>query len=312
MDRVGATSGLSVLVVDDEEDIRRVLRRQLEKAGHRVETACDGASAVGQFVTGRFDVVVTDLVMPGTRGVELVKRVKTIDPETITIVLTGFGSLETAIEVMREGCDDYLLKPMPSLDHICRVVDRCRARRQIRRIASRRAASAAVEDDLAELVAGEAERRLGELQEHAASSGSRPGANRHEPRNVLIVDTDDDFLEIVSWALLEHGCEVATASTAAQALEMIPPGRFDAVIAERRLPDMDGADFIRRMREKAPGVPVVLVSAYAGSLERSRPADLGAVEVLPKPVKVATLVSLLDSLGARAAETTGHEKNSSA
>ena len=101
-----------ILVVDDEKIVRALIRRFLEAQGHQVEIAEDGAQALERFHGAAFDILITDLNMPRMGGVELTKRIKTEAPETIIIVLTGYATLDSALEMLRQGCDDYLLKPI--------------------------------------------------------------------------------------------------------------------------------------------------------------------------------------------------------
>jgi DNA-binding NtrC family response regulator len=118
-----------VLVADDDPDVREIVRRRLESDGHRVEIATDGVQAVKACRDVRFDVVVTDLNMPGLSGVEVIRRVKESCPQTVTIVLTGFGAMESAVEALRLGCDDYQLKPLNNLDEFVFSMEQCLARR---------------------------------------------------------------------------------------------------------------------------------------------------------------------------------------
>lgn len=101
----------SVLLVDDEESILTTLGFSLRKQGYQVETASNGQEGIDKFMSARPDMIVTDLMMEGTTGIDLLKEVKRIDPETEVIVLTGFASVDTAIEALQLGAFDYLQKP---------------------------------------------------------------------------------------------------------------------------------------------------------------------------------------------------------
>lgn len=101
----------SVLVVDDEAPIRRVLAGFLELEGFSVTTEPDGASALERLSHKRYDVVISDLKMPHVGGLELLETITALHPEALTVVMTGHGSVETAIEAMRAGAYDYILKP---------------------------------------------------------------------------------------------------------------------------------------------------------------------------------------------------------
>ena len=100
-----------VLVVDDEPGIREMLRVVLAGDGHRVITAASGPAALELLAVEAADLLVTDLAMPDMDGLELLRRASAVAPETPAIVITAFGSKETAIEAMRHGAVNYLEKP---------------------------------------------------------------------------------------------------------------------------------------------------------------------------------------------------------
>jgi len=156
-----------ILVVDDESSIRDTLRRYLHQAGHRVETAPDGIEALQTVEEGAFDIVITDLNMPRMGGVELVKRLKEYSPQTITIVLTGHGSLDSAVAVLHQGCDDYLLKPLNNFELIAHSIDRCLSRRNGFMMAASARKVSEAKDNVLALVVEEFESRLVELRGHA-------------------------------------------------------------------------------------------------------------------------------------------------
>src|ERR1700689_13755 len=101
-----------VRVADDEEGIRTFLAESLERAGHEVTQVADGAAAVRAAHEEPFDVVLTDLRMPGTDGMTVVRTVRTQQPDVEVIVLTAFGDVATAVEAMKLGAFDYLQKPV--------------------------------------------------------------------------------------------------------------------------------------------------------------------------------------------------------
>ncbi|MEA3436473.1 MAG: response regulator, partial [Thermodesulfobacteriota bacterium] len=102
---------LSIMVVDDEMIIRESFLHWFEKYGHVVGTASSGAKALKKLETFPFEVLFVDIKMPGMDGIELLERVKADYPDTIVIIITAYGSIETAVKAMKMGAADYLLKP---------------------------------------------------------------------------------------------------------------------------------------------------------------------------------------------------------
>src|SRR5579884_2445642 len=103
-----------VLVVGDDESLRRVTQVQLEQAGYEVSVAADGASAIATLQKSGQDLVLTDLKMPGMSGLELLHRIRKEYPDTVVIMITAFGSVDTAVEAMKAGAYDYITKPVRS------------------------------------------------------------------------------------------------------------------------------------------------------------------------------------------------------
>ncbi len=110
-----------ILVVDDEKSMREVLEIFLKGEGYEVAVAEGGGSAIEFAKKDIFDLVITDLKMPGMNGVEVLKNVKSISPNTIVVLITAFGSTESAIEAMKLGAYDYIQKPF-KMDDIRLVV----------------------------------------------------------------------------------------------------------------------------------------------------------------------------------------------
>jgi DNA-binding NtrC family response regulator len=119
-----------LLVVDDEKNIRQGLAAALQLEGHDVELSADGDEGWKRFQKGDIDLVITDLRMPGMGGEELLKRIGSESPGVPVIVLTGHGTVETAVEAMRNGAYDFLTKPV-NLDRLSLLVKRALQNREL-------------------------------------------------------------------------------------------------------------------------------------------------------------------------------------
>lgn len=104
----------AILVADDEKHLRSALFTALTRLGHAVELAENGQEALNKFQSQKFDLVITDLRMPQLDGLGLLKSLKKISPETPVIMMTAYGTVESAVDAMREGAQDFILKPFPS------------------------------------------------------------------------------------------------------------------------------------------------------------------------------------------------------
>lgn len=101
----------SVLIVEDDDVLRVRLARALRERGYETREAVDGDDALRQVRDDTPEYVVADLRMPGTSGLDVVREVKALDPATVVVVLTGYGSIATAVEAVRLGAAHYLTKP---------------------------------------------------------------------------------------------------------------------------------------------------------------------------------------------------------
>jgi len=112
-----------ILVVDDEANARSALAELLREEGLEVETAADAFKALGKLAAFTPHLVITDLKMPGMDGIELVKKLRAMDEPPAVIVMTAFGAVDSAVEALRSGAEDYLTKPL-NFDELLVVVDK--------------------------------------------------------------------------------------------------------------------------------------------------------------------------------------------
>ena len=102
----------AILIAEDHEVARKSIQQYLQREGYRVEEAADGESAIEAINASDFDLVITDLKMPSSSGLDVLKHVREVSPNTLVIVTTAFGSVDSAIEALRLGAQDYIIKPI--------------------------------------------------------------------------------------------------------------------------------------------------------------------------------------------------------
>jgi len=122
----------TILLVDDDSYIIRGVGKDLESEGYQVTTAESGEKAIGILNETTFDLVITDLIMEPLDGIDLLKRTKETSPDTMVMILTGFGDMTSAIEALRLNADDYILKPCEPEEMHFRV-SRCLEKLELRR-----------------------------------------------------------------------------------------------------------------------------------------------------------------------------------
>ena len=121
-----------ILIIDDDEDVRQLLAESLGASGYSVTSADSGERAIAAVRESPIDLVVLDLVLPRVDGLEVLKEITTLRPETAVIMITGHASVETAIKAMKMGAVDYVVKPF-RLEEVELIVERALERSRLRR-----------------------------------------------------------------------------------------------------------------------------------------------------------------------------------
>lgn len=113
--------GIKVLIVDDEDRFRSTLKKLLSVQGFEVFEAEDGLKALEKVKEEKFDIILLDVKMPGMHGIEALTQIKKLDPLPEIIVLTGHASVDVAVQMIKFGAYEYLLKPCPTEELIAKI-----------------------------------------------------------------------------------------------------------------------------------------------------------------------------------------------
>jgi DNA-binding NtrC family response regulator len=127
-----AENNIDLLIVDDDAEYRATVARRFSRRGYRVQEAPDGETALELAARRQYQVAVVDLVMPGLSGLELLQKLKAGSPDCEVVLLTGQGTIETAVEAMKRGAHDFLTKPFP-LAELEVIVQKAYEQRQLRK-----------------------------------------------------------------------------------------------------------------------------------------------------------------------------------
>ncbi len=113
----------SILVIEDKESMRKMVAQTLSEEGYQVETAADGPGGIEKVKSNRYDLVITDMKMPDMDGLDVLSSIKEINNDTAVIVMTAYGTIETAVSAMKKGAFEFITKPFDS-DHMLVLVDK--------------------------------------------------------------------------------------------------------------------------------------------------------------------------------------------
>ena len=235
-----------ILVVDDEEVVCRFLKRVLDGERSDVEVCHGGPEAIARLEDSSFDLVITDLKMPGVDGIGVLGKAKELDPLCEVIIITAYASVESAVEVMKLGAYDYISKPF-NVDRIRLVVDKALEKRRLLQAAGERDFYKRLSqlDGLTEVY----NRRA--FEELLAAEISRSDRFRR-PFSLLMVDLDDlkvindrlghqagdQVLKEVAWTLKTsvRNCDaVARYGGDEFAIILVETGKTDAMTTANRL-----------------------------------------------------------------------------
>ena len=121
---------MKILITDDDKNIRKVLGMELSDEGFDVDDAESGLRAIEMLEKGDYDVVLLDLNMPGLDGMEVLKKIRALEILAEVIILTGHGTVSTAVEAMKLGAHDYLTKPF-KMDELRVVIQKVQEKRKL-------------------------------------------------------------------------------------------------------------------------------------------------------------------------------------
>jgi DNA-binding NtrC family response regulator len=121
-----------VLLVEDKAELRAMLRKALERAGYCVEEASDGNSAIDKVRNRRYQLVLSDLKLPGNSGLDVLREARRVEPTLPVILVTAYGSVEEAVTAMKEGAFDFVQKPV-DLDHLKLLLERAAKQQELLR-----------------------------------------------------------------------------------------------------------------------------------------------------------------------------------
>ena len=255
--------GRSILVVDDSPQARAWLSEQLVALRFNVRTAESGEAALVALRTQRFDVILMDWMMPGIDGIETTRRIHsdlglTAIPEVIMVTAHGREAIQEAAESV--GVSRFLIKPVDAsllLDTIVEVLGADTMRPQAP------PAGALADTTLA-------------------------GAH------VLLAEDNPVNQQLAIEMLASAGVTVDVAENGAEALSHAAERRYDAILMDIEMPQMDGYTAARALRERAPnGAPIIAMTAHASIDYRRRCLDAGMVDVITKPVMFEDLIATL-------------------
>jgi len=285
-----------VLIVDNEKDLAGMLSLIIKDLGTEVAVANGGKECLEILVKQDFDVVILDVWMPGLNGIKTLKEIKKGYPLVEVIILTGHGTVHDAVQAMKIGAFDYLLKPV-DYDELLSKLEAAATRKHKQEERIKKA-------DTQSFFQEETERREEGLsiQEdvHTEPIKQKSKLNSSKiPANVLIVDDEKEFVEMLALRLETAGEDVLSAYSGNECLEILNQKEIGVVLLDIEMPGMGGIETLKKIKEKYPLVEVIILTAYATIETAVQGMKLGAYDYLLKPPDFVEIKSKLKSAGRR-------------
>lgn len=269
----------SLLFVDPDPKFAGSLAELFQSRGFEATTAESGEAARVVLAHRRFDLILTEIRLPGITGFELIREARAHDPHQAFAVLTGAESFFDALEAIRLGAREYLVKHLDRVDFLVEslqaVVRRLFAERERRELL---ASVTEVHDELLKSLV-HLEKENVQLEERLG----RVAPLGLTDYRILVVDDEPMVAAVLKELFVENGIGVDVVGTVGEANARVDAGDIHLVFADKNLPDATGLEVLRHVKERHPEVEVVMMTGY-GSLESAIEAlDVGAAGYVLKP-----------------------------
>lgn len=280
-----------ILIVDDDREQRELLAEVLAAQGYRTEGLASGPEALGRARGDPPDLIVLDVAMPDMDGFEVCRHLKA-DARTAAvpiIFVTGLSALQDKEQGLLAGAEDYVTKPVDLADFLARV----RALLRVRHLTLEldRMLAYLQELEAARRAAGRAAGGMGPGEGSQGKPGSGDAAGRGErPGHVLLVDDDRLIRELYGKILEAAGYKVTEAASAPEAYGAVACG-VDVVLLDVMMPEVSGLEALGRLRQVAPDVPVLILTAHQTAQNAIAALRGGAFDFIVKGMKHDVLLN---------------------
>jgi len=265
-----------ILLMEDESSVAQGLQIVLEEEGYGVDVALTGQSALETLEDKNFDLLVADLRLPDMDGMEVIRRVKSEKAETKVIVITGYANVPSAVEAMKTGVIDYLPKPFTEEEFMERVERALMAGREVLPKAI-----------LESTETGKAEMGIDRIEETTKEDTAG------QPQ-ILLMEDEYSVAQGLQMVLKEEGYGVDVAMTGQSALDTLNNKGFDLLLADLKLPDIDGMDVIKQVKDESPETKAIVITGYSTVSSAVDGLKVGISDYLSKPFTEEELLASVD------------------
>ena len=265
-----------IFVIEDELTILNGLLKMLSSWGYQVKSSTSGLKGIECLRSEKYDLVITDLRLRDIGGTEVLRRIKAASPEIKIIVLSGsLGEISTA-EIEALGVFRLLEKPVSRKD-IRLAVQKAFGINE----AVHKGKNLILTADLSAVPAQAEGKEAAELSSPSTAKDEQMGA--FSKGRILVVDDEEELSNSIKKLLTIKNYNVTTASDGIKAIEKIKSEKFDLILMDIRMPNMDGIESVKNVKKINPEAFIVMMTGEAGNDEIEKALEVGGYAVLRKP-----------------------------
>ena len=286
-----------ILVVDDELALRESLAGWLERDGYEVEMAAGSKEALKRLKDSRFDILIVDVKMKEISGMEILKQVKANHPNATVIMMTAYGSIDTAIKAMKNNAYDYLLKPFDPID-LSLMIKKIFQEKE--NASKHRLPEERIKDQTSN------KRRIVQSKSVPVIFDNFPNGNQMpytvsmtpkkstdlEKKNlkIMLVDDEKRFILPLKKRLSRRGYDIITANNGMDALKKLKQTSVQVVFLDVMMPFMDGIETLIEIKNHYPNLEVIMLTGKASLEDAVKCLKYGAADYLMKPTDIEEII----------------------
>jgi len=286
-----------ILIVDDELVFRESLAGWLERDGYEVELAADSKEALKRLKDSRFDILIVDVKMKEISGMEILKQVKANHPNATVIMMTAYGSIDTAIKAMKNNAYDYLLKPFDPIDLSLMIKKILQEKKNTskhslpeERVKNRTGNQRRIAQSKSVPVVFDSFLNGNQMPYTVSLTPKKSTDLEKKNLKIMLVDDEKRFILPLKKRLSRRGYDIITANDGMDALKKLKQTSVQVVFLDVMMPFMDGIETLIEIKNYYPNLEVIMLTGQASLEDAIKCLKYGAADYLMKPTDIEEII----------------------